>query len=118
MLQDENQAQDAIDVFLEKSSTYKSIHCDGFYVTPNGHGLAVLSFYNERLAIPKHIQLVRGEDGDYTENFVDGKKGVFRQIDASIFLDLQTVADLIEDLTSMKSFLEKLGSPQGDVSDD
>jgi hypothetical protein len=83
------------DFFYEKGFGYRAVHADGFIVSPNAKGAIAVSFYSERLTIPKHVRVDFGDaefQGD--EEIVDGKNGVFRQVEMTAFIDADTAEEL------------------------
>lgn len=112
---DEAQAieSDPIDIHYEKGPTYANIHADGAIVAPNGRGSITVSFYSQRFTIPKLAQLVRGpDDGTGEEKEIDGKSGLFRQVESTVFLDVTGAKSLIEWLQKAIEFTEKHDSSE------
>lgn len=99
--------KDGVNVFVEKAPDYRAIHADGHIVSPNSHRNVVISFYNERLAIPKQLRITTEGDQSFTEHYVDGKNGMFRQVDASVFLDVTEIDELISELERARDFILK-----------
>ena len=92
-----------------KTQSYRTYHVDGAFggVTPRG-GLYV-EFYIERLATPKLIVQELNSDGTLGEMVSsDGKKGIIREIECGIALDLGGAKALNEWLSNKITELESL----------
>lgn len=118
MTDQDEPSQDVIDVFIEKAPSYTTIHCDGVIASPNGRGLVVVSFYNERIAIPTHVQIIKSSGEEFLEEDVDGKNGIYRQIQTSIFMDVVTVTELINQLENVRGFLKGAGAHDLESADE
>ena len=100
--------REPIQIHYEKGPTYSNIYADGAVVAPNGRGMISVSFYSQRFTIPKLAHLVRSEDdAGGEEQEIDGKSGLFRQIEASVFLDPAAAKDLIDWLNTAVEFIER-----------
>lgn len=103
-----------LDFFYEKGPTYRTVHADGFVVSPNAKGVIAITFYSERLAIPKHVRIDFGDD-ESEEEVIDGKDGVFRQMEVTTFLDAETAEDLREWLSkAISAVSENSDKTEGD----
>ena len=98
----------ALDVFYEKGSSYLNFHCDGSIVTPSGENQIVISIFNERFTIPRHVKMVPSStnDEEMREQIIDGKSGIFRQVECSVFLSPKAAKDLISGIQEVIKFLE------------
>ena len=100
--------REPIQIHYEKGTTYSNIYADGSIVAPNGRGMISVSFYSQRFTIPKLAHLVRGsDDGSGEEKEIDGKNGLFRQIEGSVFLDTDAAKELIDWLNTAVEFIER-----------
>jgi hypothetical protein len=94
------------DVFYEPTPNYRSTHADGVIVSPNARGNIAVTFYSERLTIPKRVNVkVDGESSNLVETFVEGKQGAVRYFDSTVYLSLELVDELISWLEQAKEFL-------------
>ena len=119
--QEQAKSSPVYDFYYEKSFGYRAVHGDGFVVSPNAKGSIAITFYSERLAIPKHVQLNFNEVDDagvVEEKFVDGKKGVLRQMEFTAFIDIDTAEELREWLEKAVSVINKQPEDDRDTTDE
>lgn len=78
-----------------KSYQFRVIHCDGVIGSVTPRGYAHLAFYNERVAIPR-LGLRRFGDDDtlQKEEYVEGRRGIVREIEVDVLLDKLTTREL------------------------
>jgi hypothetical protein len=104
----------------QKAPQYRTVHVDGFWggATPRG-GLAI-SFFNERLPIPKVAKrtvISRSDNGIELgpEVPVESLDGAVRQIDATLAMDVRVAQELYQFLGLQLENLEKaLGMPENE----
>lgn len=81
-----------------KSSLCRDIHASGFFGGINtGSGEVHLSVYSERPPIPKTITMNVSDDGSLGDELVDlreGRDGVVRIVQDTLYLDLPTALSL------------------------
>lgn len=115
---EQTQSRNKFDVFYEKSLGYRSIHSDGFVVSPNAKGAIAITFYSERLAIPKHVRIDLGPADAPVEfaeeEIVEGKSGVVRYMEATAFIDAETAEELRDWLA--RAIRAVSGSDEDDAS--
>jgi hypothetical protein len=107
---DATQSDRFLDFFYEKGPSYQAVHADGFVVSPNAKGVIAVTFYSERLSIPKHVRIDFAKDNS-EEEIIEGKDGVFRQMEVTTFFDAETAEEL-------RDWLKKAISAVSDGSDD
>ena len=75
-----------VEAFYEKANFFRVIHADGVYGGLTPHGNMHFAFYSERRAIPRRVEfeIVDGIPGP--EKVVEGKDGMFREIEADIIM--------------------------------
>lgn len=130
---DESQPDDRLETASEirfhyqKSPSYRTIHADGAHGGVSPRGYVVVTFYNERNTIPRQ-GVRRVTDTDHgrdvgPEEITDTLEGVMRQLEATVFLDLnasrefyrwfgQKVSDL-EEIVGLPDS-ERIGPRKGD----
>jgi hypothetical protein len=85
-----------LEILYQKNSLYREIHVDGALggVTPRGK--ININFYAERLVIPRSetYNFEPGRLGDRIGVSADSKKGVMREIEFGIYVDLDTAKQL------------------------
>ena len=91
-----SKTEDVFDFFYDRSPGYRAVHADGFVVSPNAKRAIAITFYSERLAIPKHVRLDfrDAEAEEVEEQIIDGKKGILRQMECTAFIDAETAEEL------------------------
>ena len=107
----------------QKALSYHTIHADGAVgsITPRGH--VALTFFNERGVIPRTTSrpILSETDGTVTlgnEEYEDSLDGVMRQIEVTVFLDLNSVKDVTELLRRIQAKLPASnGAPVVEESD-
>jgi hypothetical protein len=111
----QSQESDGWDVFYEPAPLYRSIHADGMVVAPSDKDNISVTFYSERIAIPKHVRMsVNSADNSLVETFVSGKQGSIRYLENTVFLTKKTASDLIKWLQSVTEFLDSNDAPFDD----
>lgn len=111
-----DQEDTSLDVYYEKGQSYLNFHCDGSIATPSGGNQIVVSIFNERFTIPKHVKMKPSpkNDGEVREQVVEGKSGIFRQVECSIFLSPDAARDLINGIQEVLTFLEDQTDKDGE----
>lgn len=84
-------------IHYQKNPLYRNVYADGAIggVTPQGK--LNLNFYATRNTIPKSVEYDISKDGaisDEKARIVNGKSGLVREIEFSIYLDKNTAKDL------------------------
>jgi hypothetical protein len=100
-----------IDVHYLKTPNYRTFHVDGVFggLTPNR--FLYLELFLQRLATPQIIKHAVTNDGKLGEEIQRiGKKGLIREIEAGLVMDLQ-VAKILRDWLDkrIKEFSQKVG---------
>lgn len=92
------------------SSGYREIHVDGAHggITPRGY--ISLSFFAERFPIPKSSTFLLTENslGAKISDSEDSKKGIIRDYEMGVYMDINTAKDLKKFLEDRISELENL----------
>jgi hypothetical protein len=92
-----------VPVHYVKSPAFRTIHADGVMggLMPSGRAMN-LAFYSERIPFPAEETFDVGAEGHFiSPRERKGKRGIYREIEASIVLDWDT-------LRSLQNWLEKL----------
>ena len=94
-----------------KNSGFRQIHVDGAHggITPSG--FINLNFYSQRTVIPKGTEFAvadNGNIGDIIKNTEGSKKGLVREFEFGIYMDINTCVNLREFLTLKIDEYEKL----------
>ena len=94
--------KDSLIIHNVKNSGYRQIHVDGAHggITPNG--FINLNFYSQRGAIPAGTEFEinnRGDIGKPIKDIANSKKGIVREFEIGVYMDLATCE-------SLKQFLE------------
>jgi len=89
--------KDKINIHYQKNPLYREIHVDGLIggLTPRGN--VTISFYAERLVIPKCEEYKVTEDGQLKELVKvseDSKQGIIREVEFEAYLDINTLKDI------------------------
>jgi len=111
---------ETIEFHYQKTPSYRVLHVDGMWggATPKGH--FSVSFFSERLAIPRVSQrtVTASTSNQYQtgpEQPVDMLDGVVRQVDATVIMDLRTAQEFYVFMTEHLGALETtLGIPEAD----
>jgi len=91
---------DRLTINLQKSPQYRSIHCDGAYGGVTGRAYISFTFYNERMTLPRTMtrevlkfdkETGAGELGP--EEIGETLGGVMRQLEATIFMDVNAARE-------------------------
>lgn len=106
-----------IEFHYQKSPHYRSVHVDGFYggVTPRGY--VAVSLFNERSPIPKHVvRRVIASDGKSLtagkEEIIETLHGIVRQVETTMYMDLNTAREFQLWLARCVDELESLSGPK------
>jgi hypothetical protein len=98
-----------IDVHYLKTSSYRSYYVDGIFGGPTAHGKLYIELFLERSVTPQIIQHKVTAEGTLGEE-IDriGKKGIIREIEAGLIMDI-SIAKIFRDWLNGKIELyEKL----------
>lgn len=98
----DNEKHNSLTIHNVKSHNYRQIHVDGVHggLTPTGQ--INLSFFAQRLAIPKGTEFSVNESGAVENAIRDvngSKSGIVREFEFGIYMDINTCE-------SLKNFLE------------
>lgn len=94
-----------------KSPMFRTVHADGIFGGVTPHQNIHMSFWNERAAIPQIIEHEIKPDGTLGPEIMEariGKKGIVREVDVDVVLDLATAISLREWLDDKIKNLEKV----------
>lgn len=101
------------------SNNFRQVHVDGAYGGITPPGLINLSFYAERLPIPKSSDYSLNEDfslGEKLKDSEDSKQGVVREYEFGIYCDLKTATDIKNFLAERIADLQKALIEKNDVN--
>jgi hypothetical protein len=94
-----------------KSRAFRVIHVDGAIGGPGPRGSLYVSVFSERLPIPQE-QTYRLTDGSQLgDEIVDERKtrkGIVREVEAALVIDLQTAKNLLQWLAKNIAIVERL----------
>ena len=92
------------------SPNYKSYHIDGAYGGITTRGYISLSFYAERGPIPKStdFEVIENTGLKKIGDSEDSKKGILREFEVGVYLDINTAKELHTYLENKIKELEKL----------
>lgn len=97
-----------IDIHYIKSNSFRVVHCDGVWGGATPRGYITMSVYSERSPIPKVLtQEVKDNRLVEPPVFKDGKKGIVREVDAAVIMDLEMAKSLVAWLQKHIDFLQK-----------
>lgn len=107
------QVGDRLEYHYQKSPEYRTIHVDGAHggITPRGY--ITFTLYNERSTIPRRGSREVIEAGEHEtfllgpENIEETLSGVMRQLEVTVFMDMNT----------SREFLKWLREKVGDLED-
>ena len=102
-------AKQKVTIHNQISPNYKQVHVDGAFGGLTTRGLINLSFYAERLPIPKSSDFEiseQGTVGTLLTNSEDSKNGIIREYDFGVYMDINAAKSLIEFLSQKVSDLE------------
>lgn len=106
-----------IEIHNKISGTYRQVHVDGAYGGITPRGLLNLSFFAERVPIPKSTEFKltdRGQVGDLIKNSADSKEGVLREFEFGIYFNIDVAKALVVLLSDKINQLEGLLKQQND----
>lgn len=93
-----------------KSPLFRVVHADGAFGGMTPRGKIFLSFYNERFPIPTamvHQVKPTGEVGEEIREEREGRKGIVREVDVGIEMDLTVAKSVVEWLQGKIAQVEK-----------
>lgn len=111
---------ESLDFHYQKSPEYRTIHCDGALGGPTPRGYLSVTFFNERGTIPRRSsrEVVEVGDAGYRlgdEKIVDSLDGVMRQLETTVFMDLNATREFFVWLGQRLWALEEsLGLPENE----
>ena len=88
--------RDKINIHYLKNPLYRSIHVDGLIGGLTPRGKISISFYAERLAIPKCEEYKLNETGQVgvlDKVSDDSKDGIVREVEFEAYFDINTIKD-------------------------
>ena len=103
---------DSITFHYQKSPDYRTVHVDGAHggVTPRGY--VVMTLYNERNTIPRQIvrEVKQGDNEKYLgpEEIKESLDGVMRQLEMTVFMDINTAREFYQWFGQKVSDLEEM----------
>lgn len=97
-----------IDFHYIKSNSFRVVHCDGVWGGATPRGYIAMSVFSERAPIPTVVtQEVKDNRLIEPPVIKDGKKGIVREVDAEVIMDLEMAKSLVAWLQQHISTLEK-----------
>lgn len=102
-----------IDFHYQKAPAYHTIHVDGAYGGNTARGYLALTFYSERATIPRRgvRDVITNDSGETTlgpERIAEGLKGIMRQLEVTVMLDINASRELLTFLQTQILEQEKL----------
>ena len=91
-----------------KSNNFRVVHGDGVWGGATPRGYIAMSFYSERYPIPRklvHELAPSGAVGQETSR--DSRKGIIREVEVEVMVDLPMAKSLITWLQEHVDFLEQ-----------
>ncbi len=98
-----------------KSPDFRVIHADGVYGGLTPHGQLFISFFSERYPIPTAtvFQLEPGGNlGPEVRTEREGRKGIIREIEAGVMVDVETARVIVDWLQGKIQEAEKRQGPR------
>jgi hypothetical protein len=95
-------------VFFQKSNFFRVIHADGCFGAPSPRGLLNMAFYSERLPLPTQTSISIIDGRPSAEQVVDVKKGVFREVEVNVVMDIAAAGALSVWLQNQISSMRQL----------
>ena len=110
----------SLEFHYQKSSGYRTLHADGFWGGSTPRGLLAVSFFSERIPIPKTARrTIISQDGDQfvagAEEVVVSLDGIVRQIESTVMMDLRTAQEFFVFLNEHVAQMERaMGVPESE----
>jgi len=104
-----------------KSALFRVVHADGVFGGMTPRGGILLNFYNERFPIPTsvlHQITSSGEIGDEIRSEREGRKGIVREVEIGVQLDLAVAKAFVAWLQQKINDAEQHKSSTTILSDD
>jgi hypothetical protein len=106
----------SINAFYEKGNFFRVIHADGVFGGPSPRGNLTMSFYSERMSIPRQARIPIKDGIPGPEEVIDTKGGVFRELEATVVMDIANAVGFHQWLGSQISEITKqLGLSQDQI---
>jgi hypothetical protein len=93
----ETAKKNTVNIHYQKNPLYREIHVDGLIGGLTPRGKVTISFYAERMVIPKceeHKIEEGGKLGELMKVSSDSKEGIIREIEFEAYLDIDTIRDI------------------------
>lgn len=107
-----------VDMHYIKGVDYRSVHVDGVFGGITNKGFLHISFFAERMPIPKQVTYKINSDGSLGDEIFEkrkSKEGVIRQLEIDLMMNEETAKDLrvwidekLDGFAERRKFLEKL----------
>jgi len=82
-------SQKVVDVNYVKTGSYRTYHVDGMFGGPTAHGKIYIELFIERAVTPQVIQFEVTQEGTLGKEVSrTGKKGIVREIEAGLIMDV------------------------------
>ncbi len=106
----EESPPERIEFHYIKGSAFRVVHADGVWGGPTSRGYITMAFYSERSPIPQSLvhEVTEGKLGPEVERVT--KKGVVREVDVEVMIDLDLAKSFQRWLTEKIEALEQLQS--------
>ena len=86
----------AVQFHYIKSNHFRVVHADGVWGGPTPRGLINMSFFSERLPIPKSLTHEVTDEGIGPEIDRKTKEGIIREIEVEVVVDSQMAQRLVQ----------------------
>jgi hypothetical protein len=100
------------------ASGYRQIHVDGAFGGITPRGLINLSFFAERVPIPKSsdFKIENNAIGALIENSADSKNGVLREYEFGVYMNPEVAKSIITMLSTQLELFENFVKDQQDAT--
>lgn len=104
----------SIPIHFIKSSQFRVVWADGMHGGITPRGLLHMAFFNERSPLPRQTEVDVNPDGTAEtgrgERTVDSRKGIVREIEVDVLMNLETAESFRDWLSGKIEQLKKMGS--------
>jgi hypothetical protein len=101
-------AKNKVTIYNKFSPNFRELHVDGAYGGMTPRGLLNINFYAERAPIPRSTEFtVEGANLIDPQHSADSKKGIIREFEVGIYMDVNAARELNKWLTTHIANIEK-----------
>ena len=95
-----------------KSPAFHGVHADGVFGGATPQGDIHLSFFTERLPIPKEVICLIDEEGDVVEKSREGRQGIVRELQVDVTMRIENAEVVAKFLLEQIGRVKKLTTQQ------